>query len=153
MRLRQGASGTLALVDFLGIAVEADLYGPDRQPGETRGNFGIEALTIGFDLETYACRPSASASEKKCGTTRGSPPHSITYGTSLRAISAATRMASTALNSSGRRLPGAESVQQCRQQRSQSRVICQETNSGARRLSIRFATGCGLKPYQQSGAE
>ena len=56
MRFLQGPSGTLAFVDFLGIAVETDLYGPDRQPGEARGDAGIETLAIGLDLETHARR-------------------------------------------------------------------------------------------------
>jgi hypothetical protein len=63
-------------------------------------------------LSWTPARPSASATAKKCGTTSGSPPHSITYGTPLRTMSSTSRIASSTSSSSGKRLPGAESVQQ-----------------------------------------
>ena len=79
MRLRERAAGPLALVDLLGVAVEADLDRADRQAGEpsarTRASKRWPLVSI---LSRTPPAPSASATSKKCGTTSGSPPHSIT---------------------------------------------------------------------------
>src|SRR5690242_1047425 len=51
VRSRERRPGSLALVDLLRVAVEAHLNRTDRQGGEASGGGGIEALTIGLDLE------------------------------------------------------------------------------------------------------
>ena len=51
VRLGERSAGALALVSFLGVAVETHLYRSDRQPREPLGDSGVEALPVALDLE------------------------------------------------------------------------------------------------------
>ena len=53
----QRAPRPLALIDLLGVAVEAHLDRSYRKTGEAARDFAVEALAIGFDLELHAALP------------------------------------------------------------------------------------------------
>jgi len=99
------------------------LHRPDRETREPFGNAGIEALSVSLDLELDARPAEALGNIEEVRNDERLAP--------VRAISSATRIASRASSSSASFFPGADSVQQCRQQRSQSRVNCHETKRGA----------------------
>ena len=126
---RRPAAGARRL---LGVAVEADLHRADRQPREALGDRRVEALAVGLDLELHPGAPErfGELEEMRHDQRLAAAQHHVGHVVARRSRPRRA-CASSASSSSGRRLPGADSVQQCRQQRSQSRVSCHDTNSGA----------------------
>ena len=132
VRLGERAARALAPVDLLRVAVEAHLDRADRQPREPLGDRRVEALAVGLDLELRRPpRPASRRSRRNAARRAARRRRASRRARRCATISPATRIASSASSSSGSRLPGADSVQQCRQARSQSRVSCHDTSSGA----------------------
>ena len=135
----------LALIDVLTVGVEADLYRSYRQAREPRGDLGVEALAVRLDLELHArgAELLGERQEMRDDQRLSAAEHDVGHVVANDLVCDLHRAGAS--SSSGKRFPGAESVQQCRQQRSQSRVICQDTKQ--RRLQ-RIDAVHGGKPRQ-----